>query len=59
VPDQNHAKRTAMRILYRILSLNCAVQDGESMRQGGYRMLAVRQYRIGPKGDPRLYWDVH
>jgi hypothetical protein len=42
-----------------MISLNCAVQDVEIVRQGDYRKLAVRQYRIGPRGDPRLYLEVY
>ena len=54
--DQSRANYANMKNPDRVNPLSCAVQDGEIVRQGDYRMLAVQGYRMGAKGDPRLHY---
>lgn len=55
VPDQSHAKNYRRKLG---IALKCAVQDEAILRQGVYRRLAVQGYRMGAKGDPRLYSEI-
>lgn len=52
--DQSRANYAIMKNPNR--ALRDAVQDGEIVRQGDYRMLAVQGYRMGANGDPRLHY---